>query len=178
MCLQSRISVSYSGQGLIKYHIYTPELLLVLLPVCNILLWLSKTLAAGPVVFPKAVCPSAALEPNDACCLCRALAAHARGLSEANEELVDQRIDLMVQLAHLKAFLSNADKHERKLRVGSCLCMSETSKRHGHVLFICCHAHDLMLPCTLPAPSVCVDKKSTSMVGRIWHRQRPCLCKQ
>ncbi|DBA74886.1 TPA: hypothetical protein ACH3X2_009218 [Trebouxia sp. C0005] len=46
----------------------------------------------------------------------QALAAHARGLSEANEELVDQRIDLMVQLAHLKAFLSNADKHERKLR--------------------------------------------------------------
>ena len=54
-------------------------------------------------------------------CLCRAIAAHARGLTEANEELVDQRIDLMVQLAHLKAFLSNADKHERKLRVGSCL---------------------------------------------------------
>ncbi len=55
-------------------------------------------------------------------CLCRAIEAHARGLTEANEELVEQRIDLMVQLAHLKAFLSNADKHERKLRVGSCLC--------------------------------------------------------
>ena len=54
-------------------------------------------------------------------CLCRAIAAHARGLTEANEELVDQRIDLVVQLAHLKAFLSNADKHERKLRVGFCL---------------------------------------------------------
>ncbi len=68
---------------------------------------------------------------------------HARGLSEANDELVDQRTDLMVQLAHLKMFLSNADKHERQLRVGSCLCMSNTNRRHCHMLFVCCHAHDL-----------------------------------
>ena len=68
----------------------------------------------------------------NACCLCRAIAAHARGLKEANEELVEQRIDLMVQLAHLKAFLTNADKHERKLRVGSCYLGSLVSYLVSH----------------------------------------------
>ena len=85
------------------------------------------------------------------------MAAHARGLSEAKEELVDQRIDLMVQLAHLKAYLSNADKHERNLRVGSCLCVSNINERHGHhLVFVSCHAHDLH--CTF---SLSADKKFT-----------------
>ena len=59
---------------------------------------------------------------------------HARGLKEANEELVEQRIDLMVQLAHLEAFLTNADKHERKLRVGSCYLGSLVSYLVSHYI--------------------------------------------